>query len=161
MLPPKKILCPTDFSDYSFKALALADELAEHFSAELLVAHIIGPIPVAPVIPGIAPSTFNVSKYAKELEATSLQTMEKIVEEKVSLAQSVRTIVEEGEAGSEIVRVAEEEGVDLIVISTHGVTGLDRLFFGSVTEEVVRKARCAVLTIRAKKHDKAGKEKAK
>lgn len=154
MLPPKKILCPTDFSDHSFEALTVADQLAGHFSAELLVAHIVGPIPVPPVIPGVAASTFNVSEYSKELEVASLQTMEKIIEQRVSLAPNLRTIVEQGEAGSEIVRVAEKEAVDLIVVSTHGTSGLDRMFFGSVAEEVVRKAHCAVLTIRAEERKK-------
>jgi nucleotide-binding universal stress UspA family protein len=159
MLPPKKILCPTDFTDHSLEALAIADQLAGHFSAELLVAYIMGPIPVPPVIPGVQASTFNLSEYSKELEAASLQAMEKIIEQRVSLAPTVRTIVEQGEAGSEIVRVAEEEAVDLIVVSTHGTSGLDRAFFGAVAEEAVRRAHCAVLTIRTDGREKTRKQK--
>jgi nucleotide-binding universal stress UspA family protein len=62
----------------------------------------------------------------------------------------VRTMVGHGTAADEIVAIADREGADLIVISTHGSTGIERLMFGSVTERVVRLANCPVLTVRQK-----------
>lgn len=158
MLPLKKIMCPTDFSDYSYQALQVADELAQHFSAELVLVHVVGPVPVAPVMPGMAPSAFNVAKYQKELEMTSMKTMKEIVEKKISRAPNVRTVVGHGEAGSEIVDLAESEKADLVVISTHGMSGLERIFFGSVAEKVVRNSMCPVLTVRASEAEEAGKQ---
>jgi nucleotide-binding universal stress UspA family protein len=149
MLPLTRIMCPTDFSDYSYQALDVADELAGHFSAELLLVHVVGTIPIVPVLPGMAPSAFNVGKYQKELEATSMKTMKRIIEKRISRAPNVRIAVGHGEAGDEIVRLAEEEKAELVVISTHGMSGLERIFFGSVAEKVVRNAKCPVLTIRA------------
>jgi len=149
MLPLRKIMCPTDFSDYSYQALKVADELAHHFSAELLLVHVVGPVPVAPVMPGMAPSAFNVAKYQKELEMSSMKTMKEIVDKNISQAPNTRTIVGHGEAGSEIIRLAESEKADLVVISTHGMSGLERIFFGSVAEKVVRNAKTPVLTVRA------------
>lgn len=149
MLPIRRIMCPTDFSDYSYQALEAADELAQHFSAELVIVHVVSPIPVVAPVPGMAPTAFNVAKYQKELEMSSLKTMKEVVEERVSRAPKVRTMVGHGQAADEIVKMAEEEEAELIMISTHGMSGLERILFGSVAEKVVRNAKCPVLTIRA------------
>jgi nucleotide-binding universal stress UspA family protein len=154
MLPLKKIMWPTDFSEYSYQALEVAEELAQHFSAELVLVHVVGSVPVAPVLPGVAPAAFNVAKYQKELEMTSMRTVKDIADKRISKVSKVSTVVGHGEAGNEIVRLAESEDVDLVVISTHGMSGLERILFGSIAEKVVRIAKCPVLTVRAV--DKAG-----
>ena len=145
MLPIKKIVCPTDFSEASYEAINAAGELAFHFGSELCVLHVVSPVPLVPM--GPEPSGFNVSSYEQELEASSKKSLEEIVNQLEWKELKVRLIVLRGSAADEIVRVAEEEKADLIVIATHGRTGLDRLIFGSVAEKVVRLAKCPVLTV--------------
>jgi nucleotide-binding universal stress UspA family protein len=145
MLPFKKILCPTDFSEPSYEAIKTADELAFHFGSELCVLHVVSPVPLVPM--GAEPSGFNVSLYERELEASSKRTLEEITHQLEWKDLKVRLIVLRGNAADEIVRVSEEEKADLIVIATRGRTGLDRLIFGSVAEKVVRLAKCPVLAV--------------
>lgn len=148
MLPFKKILCPTDFSEPSYEALNMANELALHFSSELLVVHIVAPIPIVPAAPTV-PVAFNVPEYQQELVTASGKMLEDLVKERVPEKIWVRTRVALGEAPDQIVKIADEEKVDLIVIATHGQTGWRRLIFGSVAEKVIRLTPHPVLTIRA------------
>lgn len=148
MLPFKKILCPTDFSEPSYEALKVANEWALHFSSELFVVHVVAPVPLVPAAPTV-PVTFNVLEYQQELEISSRKTLEGLVKKRVPEKIWVRTIVVLGDPADQIVKIADEEKVDLIVIATHGQTGWRRLVFGSVTEKVVRLTPQPVLTIRA------------
>jgi nucleotide-binding universal stress UspA family protein len=145
VLPLKKIIWPTDFSDPSYKALKAADELAAHFSAELLIVHVLSPIPVLPS-PEATPS-FNVALYLQEMEAAAKKSLDELIQSQVTNQQAVRTMVVEGHPADQIVRIAADEGADMIVIATHGRTGLHHLVFGSVAERVVRFAHCPVLTV--------------
>jgi universal stress protein A len=147
MLPFKKILCPTDFSEPALVALKRADELARHFSAELLVMHVIPSLPGPHTYadPPLATS-FDVPMFQQQLAIQAEQMLKDLV---TSHKMRVRDIVTTGEAAPEILRVAEKEHVDLIVIASHGETGWRRLVFGSVAEKVVRQAPCPVLTIMA------------
>jgi nucleotide-binding universal stress UspA family protein len=149
MLPVKKILCPTDFSEPSYEALAAANELALHFAAELYVVHVVGLVPVA----SPAPVDFNVPLYQGELEASARKMLQEVIEQKVSNELKVHSIVVLGEAADNIVAITEEEDIDLIVIATHGRTGWRRLIFGSVAEKVIRLAPRPVLTIRAPREE--------
>ena len=145
MLPFKRILCPTDFSEPAFTALKHAEELARHFAAELIVAHVIPPLgpPFVPR-PAKAPFNFDVPLFQQELAIKAEQMLKDLVSHhKVGTRSAVTT----GEAAPEILRIAHQEHVDLIVIASHGRTGWRRLVFGSVAEEVVRQATCPVLTI--------------
>ena len=148
MLPFKRILCPTDFSEPALTALKRADELARHFSAELLVAHVIPPVPghLAAADPPVAPS-FDIPLFQQELAVYAEKVLKELVSHQVSPEVRTRDLVTTGEAASEILRIARQEHADLIVISTHGLTGWRRLVFGSVAEKVVRQATCPVLTI--------------
>lgn len=148
MLPFKKILCPTDFSEPSYEALKVANELALHFSSELLVVHVVAPVPVVPAAPTV-PVTFNVPEYQQELEISSKKMLEDLVKKRVAEKICARTMVVLGDPADQIVKIANEEKVDLIVIATHGQTGWRRFVFGSVTEKVVRLTPQPVLTIRA------------
>lgn len=149
MLPFKKILSPTDFSELSYEAMKAANELALHFSAELYVVHVVPPIPTANVPAPTSPSSFHISSYRQELEESSKKSLDEIVKQQISKEVRAHPIVLEGDASYQIVRIAEEENVDLIVIATHGETGWRRLVLGSVAEKVGRLAPCAVLTIHA------------
>jgi universal stress protein A len=140
MFPIHKIICPTDFSEPSSKGLEAAIEMAERFSAELIVVHAITPMTTA--AEHSLPSAF------KDLEEKARKALEKIIGEKVpgTLRSRIRLVY--GRPADEIVQAAEDEGADMIVIATHGQTGWARFFFGSVAEKVVRLAECPVLTVR-------------
>ena len=145
MLPFKRILCPTDFSEPAFVALKRAEELARHFGAELIVAHVIPPVPGPHSFPDPQASfKFDVPLYQQELAIKAEEMLKELVSHhKVA----TRNLVTTGEAAPEILRIAHQEHVDLIVIASHGLTGRRRLVFGSVAEKVVRQATCPVLTI--------------
>jgi nucleotide-binding universal stress UspA family protein len=145
MLPFKRILCPTDFSEPAFNALKHAEELARHFAAELIVVHVIPPLPVPHSFPDPgADFNFDVPLFQQELAIKAEQMLKDLVSHhKVG----TRIVVATGEAAPEILRMAHQEHVDLIVIASHGMAGWQRLVFGSVAEKVVRQATCPVLTI--------------
>ncbi len=153
MLPFKKILCPTDFSEPSSEALKVANELALHFSAELCLVHVLAPIPVVtaattPISAGAPTTTFDVVAYEKELKVASQEKLSALIDRGVAKELKVQSYLAQGKAADEIARIAEKEKVDLIIISTHGETGFRHMIFGSVAEKVVRHAPCPVLTIR-------------
>jgi len=145
MLPIEKILCPTDFSEPSYEALKAADELALHFSAEMLLVHVVSPLPV--LAAGETAPTFDVASYQQEMEIDAKKSLDRITRERISTKVRSQNKIILGNAADEIVRVANDEDMDLIVIATHGLTGWRRLVFGSVAEKVVRFADCPVLTI--------------
>jgi nucleotide-binding universal stress UspA family protein len=152
MLPIHTVLCPLDFSDPSYKALQVAIEMAAHFKAELVLAHF-----VAPAHPGV-PADPLIAFEGQEVYET---TARKAAEEQLTIATQgipaeikTRTTVAIGDAADEIVRLADTEAADLIVISTHGLTGWRHLVFGSVAEKVVRLSERPVLVIPA--HETTG-----
>jgi len=150
MLPFKKILCPTDFSEPAFVALKRAEELARHFAAELIVAHVIPPVPGPHSFPDPQASfNFDVPLYQQELAIHADKMVKELVSHQVASEVRTRNLVTTGEAAPEILRIAQQEHADLIVIASHGLTGWRRLVFGSVAEKVVRQATCPVLTIMA------------
>jgi nucleotide-binding universal stress UspA family protein len=147
MLPFKKILCPTDFSEPALVALKRAEELARHFAAELIVTHVIPPLPGPHSFPDPQASlNFEVPLFQQELAIKAEQMLKDLV---FQLKGRTRDLVTTGEAAPEILRIARQEHVDLIVIASHGLTGWRRLVHGSVAEKVVRQATCPVLSIPA------------
>jgi nucleotide-binding universal stress UspA family protein len=162
MLPFKRILCPTDFSQPSFEALKAAQELALHFSAELYLVHAVAPVPrvsvtEAPEVHG-NPHDLNVPLHMEKLEEAAQDRLKKVAAERLSKDLHVQQIVVHGRAAEEIVKVAQEEKVDLIVLATHGETGWGQFFFGSVAEKVVRTAGYPVLVIRAPREKGSGRK---
>jgi universal stress protein A len=153
LLPIKKILCPTDFSEPSYEALRAADELASHFSAELVLIHVVSvPTYPATVTPEASASSIDLfTSYQQEMEVYAKNVLDQVTQERVSEGIKSRTRVCLGDAADEIVGTAADENADLIVIATHGLTGWRRFMFGSVAEKVVRLAQCPVLTIREPK----------
>jgi nucleotide-binding universal stress UspA family protein len=138
----KKILCPTDFSDASRLAVRVAADLAARDHGELRLVHVVEVEPPLPTDPNVV---MEGPEYERTLHADAqLDDLAACYEN-----LTVSTIVGHGDAGDEIVRIARDEAVDLIVMSTHGRTGLDRVVFGSVAEKVVRHAHRPVLTIPA------------
>ena len=154
MMKFKKIVWPTDFSEPSYKALESALELAKRFEAELHAVHVVGPIPMMGA-PG-APMAFNVAGYRKELEADARKRLQTIVSERIPGEVEAHQHVLHGEAADRITDLANELSADLIVISTHGLTGLRHFIHGSVAEKVVRFSTCPVMSIRAPEDEDEG-----
>ena len=148
MLPFKKILWPTDFSEPSYEALKTAHELALLFSSELYIAHVVTPLPPLVEIPQDRPK-FDVPSYLDELQLSAKKSLQEVIDKKIEKKLAVHAIVLHGDAAVEVTRIAERENIDLIVIATHGTTGLRRFFFGSIAEKVARIASCSVLIIRS------------
>jgi len=149
MLSINKILCPTDFSEASFEGLKKANELAGHFSAEIIVLYVVSPLPR---IPGsTSPTGFHIPAVLEEIAESAKDQIEKLKNNYISSNIKSEGIVVIGSPPAEIVKYAAEDNVDVIVMSTHGQSGWKRLVSGSVTEKVVRMADCPVLTIRETK----------
>jgi universal stress protein A len=144
MLPLRKILCPTDFSEASYEALKAANELALHFSAALVLVHV---VPLVIDIPTSA--DFYTPSDVETAQADARKALQEVVEKRISEKVRIRTKVAVGDPGDEIVSAAADENAGIIVIATHGLTGWRRLIFGSVAEKVVRLAPCPVLTIQS------------
>lgn len=146
MLPLKKIICSTDFSEPSLAALATACEFAKYFDAELQILHVVSFSPPFPsdmmvvAVPRYYPSD------AERIEEAQRQIQE-LIRQRVPNGVRVSAEVKMGHAANEIACAADESGADMIVIGTHGETGWRHLAFGSVTEKVVRLAQRPVLTV--------------
>jgi nucleotide-binding universal stress UspA family protein len=140
MLPLRTILVPTDFSEPSWYALQLACALARDHGAHLLLMHV-GAAPVIAYAEGILP--VDADAYALELR----ENLGAISVPDANIAVE-RRLVMGTDPVSDILHVAEDEPCDLIVMGTHGRTGLRRVLLGSVAEQVVRRATCPVLTVK-------------
>ena len=150
MLPIRRILAPTDFSDVSVETVISASELAKHFGADLLVVHVIPPVPTLPSDPHF---NFEVPAYQDALRESAERRLRETVRSLVEGGIQASTMVTHGDPAREIVRIAHDEEADLIVIATHGLTGWQHIVFGSVAEKVVRTADRPVLTIRGRHSD--------
>ena len=122
MLPVKKIVCPTDFSDPSYEGLKVAREFAEHFSAEIILVNVIFP---GPIIPGVAEPGFHIPAALEAMQETAEKALKDLTRQKRLENLSVRTMVITGKPSYEIVNLADEESADIIVIATHGESGLE------------------------------------
>ena len=147
MLPLKKIIWPTDFSEPAYEGLKAAVELCTQFSAEMLLVHVVAPLPA--MHGGMEPTGFHLPTVLGEIQLAAKNALEDIRCEKIPADVRVRTFVINGRPAHEIVKLAESENADMIVISSHGESGWHRFVFGSVADKVVRHAECPVLTIRA------------
>ncbi|NLF07662.1 MAG: universal stress protein, partial [Pirellulaceae bacterium] len=136
---------PTDFSDCSERARTYACELAKRFTAELHLLHVVVPLPI-PVHMSTVPEELL------EPEESARQALESWNDPAYEAARKVVRTIVTGTPFIEIVRYARENQIDLIVVGTHGRSGLMHSLIGSVAERVVRKASCPVLTVRPEGH---------
>ena len=151
MLPIKKIVCPTDFSEAGFPGVAAGAELARHLDATLILIHVVAPVP-PPMSAGpdqvpFMVASFDVNSYEDELVKHYREKLEELVREKLGDVKTCCPTVTIGLAADEIVRLAHDENADLIVIATHGRTGWRHMVFGSVAERVTRTAQRPVLVV--------------
>lgn len=143
----KKILVPVDFSACSRKALQYALPFARQFNAKLVLLHVVEPYIPAPELTAV---NFDVIRKETLRAATGeLKALQKTVPDDVA----TEAIVREGSPHVEIALATKSLGIDLIIISTHGRTGLAHVFMGSTAERVVRHASCPVLTVREQQHE--------
>jgi nucleotide-binding universal stress UspA family protein len=138
MLPIRTILHPTDFSDHSNHAFRLACSLARDYGARLFVLHVTSPVVVYGEGLALPPPPAPKEPLMARLDQLVAQ------DPKVPMQHRLA----EGDAATEILRAAGQVKCDLIVMGTHGRTGLGRLLMGSVAEQVVRKAPCPVVTVK-------------
>lgn len=143
---PRRILVPTDFSDLARQAMFYAAELAKLTDGELIVAHVTFEIPQMMPTGAIIAEARREELQTDRDKAVADQLAEEIAHLGGHVATS--TVVAEGDAASQLVALAVEHDVDLIAISSHGRTGIQRLLLGSVAEKVARRAGCPVLIVR-------------
>lgn len=144
----KKILVTTDLSDSSHIAFAAAREQVEAFNAQLVLLAIIeDPAQAAMIYAQDFPVQPD-SEVQAQVEAKVLSDLAAYADEHFAGMQvDQQVIAAEGPVHTQIVNFARNEAIDLIVMSTHGRTGLSRMIIGSITERVVREAPCPILTI--------------
>ena len=140
----KSIMVPIDFSDYSKGALRYAAQFAKQFNSKIYLIYVVEPM--------IYPADFSMGQVA--IPSSDIDLTTRAEEELNKLASEigndlvVETIIKTGKPFVEINETAGEKGIDLIIIATHGHTGVEHLLFGSTAEKVVRKAPCPVLALR-------------
>jgi nucleotide-binding universal stress UspA family protein len=138
MLAVQTILHPTDFSEQSAAAFGLACALARDYNARLILLHVAAPPLVA----------YGEGVFPLGIEDVRDEAIQKLARLEPGAGFRTERRVEEGDAVGGILHVAAETHADLIVLGTHGRTGLARLLMGSVAEQVVRKAPCPVMTVK-------------
>jgi len=148
MITLNKILCPIDHSDCSKEALKYAVTFAMKDEAKLLLLHVIDI------------RSFNEGLDAMSTQIPNEETIEQLrvklldcIPEEIRDDMDVEAIVTQGIPFVEIISTAKEKEIDMIVIGSHGRTGISHMMLGSVSEKVVRKAPCPVLTVRQSDHE--------
>jgi nucleotide-binding universal stress UspA family protein len=151
MIVLDKILVPTDFSNYSEHAMQYALALSQKFDSELHLLNVLQDLT------GLSPEgglLLSSPSFVEEFRESAERALNKITDSAPvkTLEKPVVSKIREGQPFLEIIRYARDESVDLIVMGTHGRTGLSHVLLGSVAEKVVRKAGCPVLTVRSAEH---------
>jgi len=143
----REILVPVDFSDCAEKALKYAIPFAKQFEARITLLHVVQ----LNYLVGTEFATVDYTFVEKDLRTQAANHLERLssIDERVKC----KTVVRTGQPVVEIVEAAKKLQTDLIVISTHGRTGLKHVLLGSVAENVVRHAPCPVLVVREKEHE--------
>lgn len=157
MMSLKKILVPVDFSDGSRAALELAGFLATQLDGTVEVIHVFEPATYFPAVPG--PGEAALGQYASIALETSTLELDRFVEP-IASANPGRFTTKHIEIGfpmQQIVDRAKAGKFDMIVMGTHGRRGIARLLLGSVASEVIRRASCPVITVRASEQAEEGK----
>jgi nucleotide-binding universal stress UspA family protein len=145
----KSILAPTDFSAHSQQSVRYACRLAERLGSELHLLHVLSEILPAgpdPLLMPVMPAEFY-----KESEDRARECLDHCLDPTWGMPAAVIPAVKWGSPVESIVSFADDHHIDLIIIATHGRTGLSHVLLGSVAERIVREAPCPVLTIRDRK----------
>ena len=151
MIKLDRILVPTDFSDFSKPALTYGCAMAARFDAELHLLHVV-PDPAMLVPEAAAFSVESMEAQAEMLRTDAMKTLSNLPADGWSNEKTIVREVRVGAAFMEIIDYARETDIDLIVIGTHGRSGLMHVLMGSVAERIVRKSPCPVLTVKPEGH---------
>jgi nucleotide-binding universal stress UspA family protein len=152
MIQLKRILVPTDFSEPSERAAAYAVELAKQFRAEEVHCLHVSDIPADLLATSAYYMTGPSEHFVEQVRQESQKNLDAFIAKNLH-GVPVRKAFVEGRPFVEIVRYARDNKIDLVVIATHGRTGLKHALFGSVAEKVVRKTPCPVLVVRPGEHE--------
>lgn len=153
---PKKLLWPTDYSSLANKAAAYARELCELFGAELHVVHVVPSSSVSPILDCPPGAQLQTSIPAAEIHGARKAELARRVRELFQDPTKITCEVLVGTAWHETCNYARRNDIDLIVVATHGRTGLRHALIGSVAERIVQHAHCAVLVVKCDKDDANG-----
>ena len=151
-LQVRRILLPTDFSGCANYALPYAAAIARAVDATVICVNVVEPIVPAVGYTGMA-EAMPIAEMSEQMEESAERELPDVMSCEELRGLKVEEVIGHGDAAAEIVRVADEQGADLIVISSHGRTGLGRIIFGSTAEAVVRHARCPVLVVKPPDED--------
>ena len=142
----EKILYPTDFSDVAAKALTYIIKLKDSGAREVVVLHVIDERGTEPVRRFLDQKDFEALKKNKEEETEKL--LKDVAKELTQAGLKVKLRIETGIPVREILKVEAEEGVSAVVIGSHGMSNLQEIFLGSVSEKVIRKSKRPVFVIK-------------
>lgn len=143
----KRILWPTDFSDLSLHACKYAAAFREQFGSELHVIHVLAtPVPFEAGM--TVPADIPISAADPELLQSAQDALGQLVDEQFKTRDNIVLEAFYGNAWHGVCEYAKEHGIDLIIIGTHGRTGLQHVLIGSTAERIVQHAPCPVLTVK-------------
>jgi nucleotide-binding universal stress UspA family protein len=147
MFAPKNIIVPTDFSEYADKALQQAIDIAIQYHSRVTLLHVVGSVIQCTIDYCLDPKTTN------SVEKQSVAAAKKMIQTQLDKFPGSKTLdiaadIRKGEPYEEILKVQQEKKGDLIVLASHGRTGLSRYLMGSVAERVLRHSKCPVLLVR-------------
>jgi nucleotide-binding universal stress UspA family protein len=144
-LPIQQILVPIDFSVHSKSALRYAISFAEQFGASLHLIYVVEPT-IYPADLGFGQVVMP--DVEEELRERGFEELKALVEREIGDRVKATSVVRTGKPHQEILTEAEENNVDLIIVASHGHTGVEQILFGSTAMRIVRLAQCPVLTVR-------------
>jgi len=144
----KKILFPTDFSVASDYALAYAVSVAKQFKAKLFILHVVD---MSYDISGFYIPHISAETLQQEMKDWAEKMLKKLTIRMPRSIKAYESAIKIGIPHKEIIKFAKDKDIDMIIMGTHGKTGVDHFFFGSTTERVLKQADCPVLTIRPPK----------
>lgn len=150
MISIKKVLFPTDLSDAAAEAQLYACALAEQFGAELHILSVMQDMAMVspdPNMPWVIPAS-----SLEEIRLSLESALKAIPDAKWAEGRTIHRVLRSGTPFLEVVKYAEEQDIDVIVVGTHGRSGLTHMLLGSTAERIVRKAPCPVLTVHPKGH---------
>src|SRR5207237_10617373 len=150
----RQILLPTDFSGCANYAMPYAASIARVTQAKIICVHVVEPVVPTVGYTGLA-EPLPIADVSEQLEDSAERELPKLAEAEEYAGIEIEEVIVHGDPAAEIVRVADERQVDLIVISSHGRTGLGRIIFGSTAEAVVRHAHCPVLVVKPPPQDES------
>jgi nucleotide-binding universal stress UspA family protein len=147
---PKNVLVATDFGEPAAAAFTQGREMAHAFGARLHLLHVAEDLDA---LASIGPATaVDLGRRQMELEVGARDRLRSMLDDDLRSKATETVVMTSNHAAAAILRYADDAKVDLIVLGTHGRHGLSEFFMGSVAQEVVRRARCPVLTLRAPSH---------